>query len=474
MSKRAKQNITNRHCTAKVTRREKIYDAECSGLYVSLSPTAPPTFNLKYTNPKTKARANHWLGIFKLAGEDSEARDVGYWRAEAFKIKARIGRGEDIAGTTQRAQALQAKQSLTVSQLIDLRIEWISEEIEVRRHSEEGVIIKRKPRLKDHANMASHLERFVRPRLGPLIASEVTNDDIASLQADIIDGKLIIKKGKTSKRGSISSARHMRKAVSGLFSWAAEAGRKYVSTSPCVNLPPLPQEEPRRRRLSPDEIRTLWHGLDRDDLPVDRKVCLAIKFTLVMMLRSVESLHIHRSEFDKHGGLTSKRPVVIIPEERVKAGREIHQPLSDLAVEIATEAMGNYPWMFAGRFGTEPVGRGAMAAALRGRKDKVKGKWVVKHIGLCQLLGIKPFTPHDLRRTASKVLSNAQHPRSRISLCLDHTIKADEHGEIAAVTGKHYDQDPRIEEKRETLQKLADEIRRIVSEPMEAELRQAA
>ena len=59
-------------------------------------------------------------------------------------------------------------------------------------------------------------------------------------------------------------------------------------------------------------------------------------------------------------------------------------------------------------------------------------------------------------------------PRSIISLCLDHTIKADEHGAVAAVTGEHYDQDERIEEKREALQRLADEIRRIVAEPVEA------
>ena len=115
---------------------------------------------------------------------------------------------------------------------------------------------------------------------------------------------------------------------------------------------------------------------------------LAIKYTFVMMLRSSEALGTHRSEFDKHGGLMSKRPVVIVPEERVKAGREIHQPLSDLAVEIATEAMGNYPWLFAGRFGTEPLARTAMANALRGRREKINGKMVVKQIGICELLGI--------------------------------------------------------------------------------------
>jgi len=47
------------------------------------------------------------------------------------------------------------------------------------------------------------------------------------------------------------------------------------------------------------------------------------------------------------------------------------------------------------------------------------------------------------------------------------------------VTGKHYDQDPRIAEKRAAPQRLADEIRRIIGEPVEvkhadAEMRLAA
>jgi hypothetical protein len=53
----------------------------------------------------------------------------------------------------------------------------------VCRQTEHGVIIKKKVRFKDHANMASHLNRFVRPRLGSMIAGEVTNEDIATLQA---------------------------------------------------------------------------------------------------------------------------------------------------------------------------------------------------------------------------------------------------------------------------------------------------
>jgi integrase len=467
-------NITNRCCTTPVKKRERLHDAECKNLYVSLSPSELPTFFLRYSCKIRKKRLTQRLGVYQQAGEGIEARDVAYWRKEAMKLKIRIANGEDIAQAARQAHELQAKLTgTTVDDLIDLRIAWISEVIEVRRHTEEGVIIKRKPRMKDHVNMAAHLNRFVRPRLGPKVACEVTKYDIATLQADILAGKFVIRKRKADAGPPISSARHMRKAVSGLFSWAAEVGRDYVSSSPCVNLPPLPDEEPRLRKLSPAEIRTLWHGLDSDDLPFDRRICLALKFALVSMLRSVELLHIHRSELGPDG-LNSALPLVVIPEERVKAGREIHQPLSDLAVEIAKEAMGNYQWLFAGRWDNAPLARGAMAAALRGRKVKVKGKIVVKQIGICELLGLRAFTPHDLRRTAASLMGGLKVPRSIIALCLDHTIKADEHGLVAAVTGKHYDQDPRIAEKREALQKLADEIRRITDATAETELRLVA
>jgi hypothetical protein len=45
--------------------------------------------------------------------------------------------------------------------------------------------------------------------------------------------------GRHGGKPSVSNARHMRRAASGLFNWAAEAGRDYVTASPCVNLPKL-------------------------------------------------------------------------------------------------------------------------------------------------------------------------------------------------------------------------------------------
>jgi hypothetical protein len=117
-----------------------------------------------------------------------------------------------------------------------------------------------RPRTETWSNVASHLARFIRPRIGGRIASEVTKGDLVLLSDDIIAGKL----GKPS----VSNARHARRAASGLFKWAVE--RDFVGANPCLYLPKLDVEHPRERRLSEDEIRTLWRGLDRTDLPWDR------------------------------------------------------------------------------------------------------------------------------------------------------------------------------------------------------------
>src|SRR4029079_13032803 len=135
---------------------------------------------------------------------------------------------------------------------------------------------------------------------------------------------------------SVANARPMRRAASGLFNWAAEAGRDYVTASPCVNLPKLDPEHPRTRVLSEAEIKIFWHGLVRNDLPWDRKTRLALKFELVTMLRSGELLAAHRNElFD----LAGEERGFDVQAKRVKKRRVIHQPLSDLAVEIIREAL---------------------------------------------------------------------------------------------------------------------------------------
>lgn len=446
--------LTDRLCEKRVAERVKFYDRKCPGLYVSIIPAGVATFFFKFTDRSTGKQRSKWLNVY-----NPETFTVEQARTEVYALKTRIGNGENIAESLRQQKARKAKQGKTVDEIIEERIAWMK--TPVRKPDGEM-----RPRIETWENVASHLRRFISPRLGKKIASEVTKHDIATLSNDIVAGKLGVP--------SVANARHMRRAASGLFNWAAEAGRDYVTASPCVNLPRLDPEHPRTRVLTEDEIRTFWHGLDRDDLPWDRRTRLALKFELVTMLRSNELLSANREElFDLDG----EHPRFDVPLKRVKKRRVIQQPLSDLAVEIIREALTSdeQQYVFASPLGDQPMNRKVMATALRG--TKVKGK--VKTPGICALLGLKPFTPHDLRRTAATLAGDLGFDDAWIAKCLDHAASKKQEQIVPTVTGKVYNHSKRMKEKRAVLDGVAAELRRIIGQSVpatqaETELRLAA
>jgi integrase len=330
--KRARKDsviLTDRLCEKRVTRRVKFYDRKCPGLYVSITAAGVATFSFKFTDRQTGKQRTGWLGI-----HNPETFTVEDARSKVYGLKG-MG-GEALAETFREQKAAKAKRGKTVAEIIEERIEWMKTPVK----KPDGEM---RPRIETWDNVASHLRRFLGPRLGKKLAGEVTKHDIATLSNDIVAGQ-------HGGKPSVANARHMRRAASGLFNWAAEAGRDYVTASPCVNLPKLDPEHPRTRVLSEDEIRTFWHGLDRGDLPWDRRTRLALKFELVTMLRSGELLAAHRDElFDLDG----EHPRFDVPLKRVKKRRVIQQPLSDLAVEIVREALDSdrQQYVFASPFG---------------------------------------------------------------------------------------------------------------------------
>ncbi|SFV19172.1 tyrosine-type recombinase/integrase [Bradyrhizobium arachidis] len=434
--------LTDRLCERRVAQRTKFYDRKCPGLYVSITTAGVATFSFKFTDRQTGKQRTGWLGAY-----NPETFTVEDARSKVYGFKA-MG-CEALAETFRDQKTTKAKRGKTVGEIIDERITWMKTPVK----KPDGEM---RPRLESWENTASHLNRFLRPRLGKKLAIEVTKHDIATLSNDIVAGKF----GKRS----VSNARHMRKAASGLFNWAAEAGRDYVTASPCVNLPKLDPEHPRTRVLSEDEIRTFWHGLDRDDLPYDRRSRLALKFELVTMLRSRELLGARRDElFD----LVGEHPRFDVPIKRVKKRRVIQQPLSDLAVEIIKEALTSDDQQFvfeSPMYEGQPIHRKAMADALRGTKHE-KNKDKTKTAGLCELLGLKPFTPHDLRRTAATLAGDLGFDDAWIAKCLDHAPSKKSEQIVPTVTGKVYNLSKRMKEKRAVLDGVAAELRRIIKGP---------
>jgi hypothetical protein len=106
-----------------------------------------------------------------------------------------------------------------------------------------------------------------------------------------------------------------------------------------------------------------------------------------------------------------------------------------------------------------------MPNALRGTKKLVKGVKVTCTPGICELLGLEPFTPHDLRRTAATMCGELGLSEASIALCLDHQANKDENGKpLPSVTRKVYNRATRIivTKKREILDRWAVELRRII------------
>jgi hypothetical protein len=203
--------LTDRLCEKRVAKRTKLYDRKCPGLYVSITAAGVATFSYKFTDRQTGKQRTGWLGVY-----NPETFTVEDARSRVYGLK---GLGANALAESFRDQkAKAAKRGKTVAEIIEERIDWMK----TRVRKPDGEM---RPRLEAWENTASHLRRFLGARLGKTLASDVTKHDIAMLSNDIVAGKF----GKPS----VSNARHMRKAASGLFNWAAEAGRDHVTASPC-------------------------------------------------------------------------------------------------------------------------------------------------------------------------------------------------------------------------------------------------
>jgi integrase len=92
-----------------------------------------------------------------------------------------------------------------------------------------------------------------------------------------------------------------------------------------------------------------------------------------------------------------------------------------------------------------------MATAPRG--TKVKGN--LKTPGICALLGLLPFTPHDLRRTAATLAGDLGFDDAWIAKRLDHATSKKQEQAVPTVTGKVYNHSKRMKEKRAVLDGVA-------------------
>jgi len=453
--------ITRAICESKKPGRS--YDSRCPGLFLVITPKGTASFFVKFWNRVSKKQDQKLIGRYH-----PDQLTVEMARAKARMIQGRAGAGEDVTKTERRKKARAANQAMTVSQLIDAHVEAIQVEVE----GPPGYF---HPVVETWEHYSGFYDRFLRPKLGHMTASELTNDDIQAL-LDEIGAGLIERTNKAGicvgyYKGSKANVRAAREKFGSLFKWAAEAGRRYVTVNPCAGLRKLEPRGERKRVLNVDEIRQFWHGLDRPDLPVPRSIALALKLELVTMLRSREFLTAETAELK---GRATRFAHIQVPLQRVKKRRVIIQPLSSLAQTIVAEAIKDrdQAFIFESARGLM-LGHDALSVALRGRHTTKDGK-PFKEIGLCEFLGIAKFTPHDLRHTAASLARELKCSRADIASCLDHQGKGED--DVGAVTGVYIREEifpywsNDLESKREVLETLAEGLLEIIGEkPAELE-----
>lgn len=244
-------------------------------------------------------------------------------------------------------------------------------------------------------------------------------------------------------RGSKVMANRMRDLIVQVFEFAAQ--RDLIPTSPASGLLRKPggKEESSDRWLTTDEIRTFWRALDAPDTAISLQVRLGLRLILVTAQRPGEVAQAQFSQFDIEGRCWT------IPASIAKNGREHLVPLTDLAVELIEQLRTlakDRPYLLPSHQSklkrNEPISERALSRALRNNHEDGR------------LFGIEPFTPHDLRRTASTHMTSLGISRFHVGKVLNHSDKEDTTG--------IYDRYGYWDEKKEALTTWEAELRSVI------------
>ena len=262
-------------------------------------------------------------------------------RADAREALQAVARGEDPRTAKRRARETRTD---TFANIAD---EFL------QRHGR-----KLRPRSLDE--LARPFKRWLVPRWGDRLVSNISRRDIIELMDDIID------------KGTPVAANRTLAAIKTFFSWCLD--RDIVEASPAAAVKRPGVEKERERVLADHEIKALWPAWDKIGYPFGDLG----KMLLVTAQRRTEVARMRWSDID------FKAKVWTIPPEATKGGRRHDVPLAGLALEI----LESIP-RFSGNFVfTTTAGAKAVSGYSR---SKSRAEEISKVTG---------WRLHDLRRTA--------------------------------------------------------------------------
>ncbi len=393
-----------------ISGRIELPDPSCRGLELRVTIAGTKTFSFRARPPGGGRPERVTLGLYP----DISLRDA---RTKADKLRQQIAAGKNPFTHKREAPA---------RSFAALAERYLNEH--ARRHKRSAA--------KDERNLRLH----ILPRW--------TNRDLTSItRADVI--ALIERLVGTGKP---TLANHVHRLISGIFSFAMDVD--LIGTNPAARLRKRGAERVKTRVLSDDEIRLFWQRIIEI---ASSPVGLALRLVLAVGVRPGEAAGMTRGEieFDAAGA-----PVGwTIPAARSKNRHAHFVPLSASATAIVSGALNlagaSTSFVFASRAVRGHVDNSALANAM----TRLSATLPDNEPG-AESWKADPPTPHDLRRTVATRLAAAGVPAEDVAAVMNH-VRTD-------VTGRHYDQYRRADEKRRALGRWSRILTDIIEPPAAA------
>ena len=227
--------------------------------------------------------------------------------------------------------------------------------------------------------------------------AEITHEDLRILTDAIVE------------RGAPATAVHTRDIVLQIYRWAIERGQKVENPADMVRPSSIARFEPRDRTLSPEEIRLMYHYMER--IGTSPTIRAAVKLLLLTMVRKSELTNATWSEINFSEALWT------VPKERMKRRNPhlvfLSRQALDILIALKTFSGGS-DFILPSRYDSDlPMSSATLnrVMTLTYELAQKEGKPLAK------------FGPHDLRRTSSTLLHEAGYNTDWIEKCLAHEQK---------------------------------------------------
>ena len=310
--------------------RREWWDAISTGLVLRVTENGVKTWYAIFRSPVTNKQTKLRLGDVKLT-DASNGLTLAQARSENIAVQNDVSAGRDPRIEREKAQALErARLEAERAERSQATFKALTDEYVTEKQGLRPGTIK---------SYKSALDHEILPALGNKLAREIT----------ALDFEVIVE--RVTKRGKKARARTVKTALGSIWGWARRTAKWRalgVTRDLVAEINPelTTKGEPRKRKLTDDELRELWGAVDASNLGLPTKI--AFKLTILLGERSTELIHAPWSEI---ADLDSDNPRWALPAQRNKGKADKVLPLPPMVATLLRELRahtGKTPWLIPG------------------------------------------------------------------------------------------------------------------------------